>query len=272
MEGSDKQSNSTFQIPPSTPPLVVIVGPTASGKTALAIDIARKYQGEIICADSRTVYKWLDIGTAKPSQAEQAAIPHHLLDVVGPDEPFTAVDFKRLTLEAIEDISTRGKLPIMVGGSGLYIDAVLFNYGFSDQSTPRDRLNPRHSHADAPKHRSPLRKNTVILGITVERADLKKRIESRIEHMVANGFADEVRWLQANYPDSKASLAPGYKAFTDYIHRRVSLEEAKQKFIRNDMALAKRQMTWFKRNNSIHWISNSGEADDILTTKLNKKD
>ncbi|TXG78204.1 tRNA (adenosine(37)-N6)-dimethylallyltransferase MiaA, partial [Patescibacteria group bacterium] len=100
--------------------LLTIVGPTASGKTELAIRIAEKFDGEIVCADSRTVYRGLDIGSAKPTAAEQARAPHHLLDVVDPDEPFTVADFKRLADESIADIRGRGKLPILVGGSGLY--------------------------------------------------------------------------------------------------------------------------------------------------------
>ena len=110
--------------------LISIVGPTASGKTALAIRVAEELSGEIICADSRTVYKGLDIATAKPSRDERNRVPHHALDVVTPDEPFTVADFKQLADKAIKDIQDRGKIPILVGGSGLYIDAVLFNYSF----------------------------------------------------------------------------------------------------------------------------------------------
>ena len=126
-------------------PLVVIVGPTASGKTALAIHLAEKYNGEIVCADSRTVYKGLDIGTAKPSVSEQQRVRHHLIDVVEPDGTFSVADFKMLAVEAINDIESRGKLPILVGGSGLYIDAVVYDFSFSD-GTKRDESNPRHAH------------------------------------------------------------------------------------------------------------------------------
>src|SRR4051794_8421565 len=103
------------------PPLVCVVGETGAGKSALAIKLARRFSGEIIAADSRTVYKGMDIGTAKPSPEDRVAVPHHLLDIVYPDEKFTAADFKRLANAAIKDIAGRGKLPIMAGGSGLYI-------------------------------------------------------------------------------------------------------------------------------------------------------
>src|SRR4051812_49125553 len=110
--------------------LVVVVGETAAGKSALALRIAQKFNGEIVSADSRTVYKGMDIATAKPTAAEMAAVPHHLIDVVDPDEPFTAADFKKRAVKAIDDITNRGKLPILVGGTGLYIDSVLYDYNF----------------------------------------------------------------------------------------------------------------------------------------------
>lgn len=141
-------------------PLIVIVGPTASGKTTLAIELARRLDGEIICADSRTVYKGMDIGTAKPTEEEQLFVPHHLLDVVDPGERFTVADFKRLANEAIIDIIGRGKVPIMVGGSGLYIDAVLFDYKFAPVGTPRDNQNPRHLSKSILVSKEKLRRNT----------------------------------------------------------------------------------------------------------------
>ena len=112
-------------------PLVVITGPTASGKTSLAIRIAKKFNGEIICADSRTVYKGMDIGTAKPTKEEQAGVPHWGIDLVEPGERFTVADFQEYAYKKIDDIRSRGKLPMLVGGTGLYIDAVIDGYEFS---------------------------------------------------------------------------------------------------------------------------------------------
>ncbi|HUA12901.1 MAG TPA: isopentenyl transferase family protein, partial [Candidatus Sulfotelmatobacter sp.] len=122
-------------------PLVVIVGPTCSGKSGLGMKLAEYFNGEIICADSWTVRKGVDIGTAKPTPQDRRSIKHHLLDVIEPDAMFNAAEFKKLATKAIADISNRGKLPIMVGGSGLYIDGLLYNYSFLPPSKLRKKLN-----------------------------------------------------------------------------------------------------------------------------------
>ncbi len=251
-------------------PLVAIVGPTGSGKTTLAIDLARQFDGEIICADSRTVYKGMDIGTAKPTVAERKIVPHHLLDVVEPSEPFTVADFKRLSEATIADIHRRGKLPLLVGGSGLYIDSVLYDYQFAAATAPRDLQNPRHLKADTPKQKQTLRANTLILGLAVERDALKERLSVRVEAMLHRGVIDEARMLTITYPISKAMIAPGYKALLHYNRGEIYLETAKAMFVQNDMNLAKRQMTWFKRNKSIHWINHPKQVVDLITTFLNK--
>jgi tRNA dimethylallyltransferase len=271
MEGGNIGPNHDFQLPSSSSPLLVVVGPTASGKTALAVDLARQFGGEIICADSRTVYKGADIGTAKPSKEDQAEIRHHLLDVVNPDERFTAADFKELAQKAIEDIRGRSRLPIVAGGTGLYIDALLFDYGFSAEDSPRDAANPRHLDKAVPRIRKPLPKDILIIGMQVEKETLRQRIRERVDIMVAKGFEHEVAKLMRDHPDSKVLLAPGYKAFSEYLAGRTSLEEAKALFIQNDMRLAKRQMTWFRRNRHITWVNNPEKAVDLATTFLNKK-
>lgn len=250
--------------------ILVIVGATASGKSALALQLAKQVGGEIICADSRTVYKGMDIGTAKPTAEERSTVPHHLLDVVEPDEPFTAADFKRLAIAAIDEIHAHGRLPIIVGGSGLYIDALLFDYGFSSASAERDPLNPRHLNKAEPRVQQPMRSHTLVIGLDVPREQLKVRIEQRVEAMVKEGFIEEVKNLLTNYPDSKALLAPGYKAFAEHLAGRLSLDEAKVLFIRNDFQLAKRQMTWFRRNKSIHWLSEPSTYLDASLKLLNK--
>lgn len=255
----------------ATGPLIVIVGPTASGKTDLAIHLAKQFDGEIICADSRTVYKGLSIGTAKPTPEQRAHIPHHLLDVVAPCERFTVADFKRLAGRAIDDILGRGKVPIMAGGSGLYIDAVLYDYQFAPEGAQRDPANPRHIKKGTALGRHALRENTLLLGLRMEREVLKDQVMRRVDEMVNTGLIDEVRWLLEQYPASKAADAPGYKAFRQYLDSKISLSEAKALFVQNDMQLAKRQLTWFKRNNSIHWIDNRGEAVELATTFLNKR-
>lgn len=236
-------------------PLLVIVGPTASGKSALAMDLAERLNGELICADSRTVYKGMNIGTAKPSEEERRSIPHHLLDVVEPDQTFTVADFKMLANSAIKDISERDKLPIMVGGSGMYVDSVLFDYEFAPAGTSRDATNPRHIDSEYRHDKKPLRENTLIVGLDVPREVLRERISRRVDAMIQAGFLKEVKRLTADYPDSRALLAPGYNAFSEHLAGHLSEAEAKALFIRNDMNLAKRQMTWFRRNKSIHWLS-----------------
>jgi tRNA dimethylallyltransferase len=287
---------------PNNPPLVVIVGQTASGKSALAMELARRFDGEIIAADSRTIYKGMDIGTAKPTLAERSEVPHHLIDVVAPDEPFTVADFQRLALQALDDIAARSKLPLLVGGSGLYVDAVIYSFGFRSAPNPvaRERLqghtveelqdmlrdegillptnerNPRHliralETAGAPAVREPLRPNTLVLGLELDRGRLRQSIELRVEQMCAAGFVEEVRRLAEQYGwDVPALQAPGYRAFRQYIEGAISLEDAKKLFVQNDMQYAKRQKTWFKRNQDINYISNSAEAVDMVTTFLNK--
>lgn len=250
--------------------LLVVVGPTASGKTALAIDVAERVQGEIICADSRTVYKGMDIGTAKPGHEEQERVRHHLLDIVEPDEDFTAADFKRLANQSIQHIRSRDHLPMLVGGSGLYIDAVLYDYAFSPADVPRDESNPRHVAKSVPQVRKPMRQDAIVVGLNVPREILKQRISERIEAMLEAGFLDEVRRVQAKFSGSKAMLAPGYRAFSEHIAGRLSIEEAKALFITYDLALAKRQMTWFRRNKNIHWLDNPDTYIEQTLELLNK--
>lgn len=285
-------------------PLIVIVGQTASGKTALSLELAERFNGEIIAADSRTVYRGLDIGTAKPTSSEQARVPHHLIDVVTPDQAFTAADFKRLANQAIADITSRGKLPIMVGGSGLYVDAVLYDYQFRPLADPAERQRlaemsvaqlqaeivaknlPMPTNASNPRHlsrvletgqlaaeRHDLRPDTLVLGLQLDREALNQRITERVETMFAAGVVDEARQLLAQYgPDVPALETPGYTALRQYLAGDLSLDQAKQAFVHNDQQLAKRQATWFKRNNSIQWLPQQGtiaKSVDLVTTFLN---
>lgn len=251
--------------------LIVIVGETGVGKSALAMNLAEKFNGEIIAADSRTVYKGMDIGTAKPTKDERRTVKHHLLDVVEPHQKFSVAEFKKLANEAIKDITNRGKLPILVGGSGLYIDSILYDYKFDPQG-PRDPLNPRH-RLKSPLNNK-LRANTIIVGIKIAKNELEKRVERRTETMLELGLIDEVKRLLERYPaETEAFKAPGYKAFIAYAKGQISLDEAKKAFVRADLQLAKRQRTWFKRNKSIHWVKASTDPSYVVeqvTTVLNK--
>lgn len=285
-------------------PLVAIVGETASGKTRLAIDIAKELNGEIICADSWTVRKGLDIGTAKPTIEEQEEVEHHLIDIVEPLDEFNAVKYKELATDCISSISSRGKLPIIVGGTGLYIDSVIYDYSFSPvaESYQRDALNNKSldelvslakekrldlSRVDIRNKRrvvrliesgghkptkAKLRPNTVVIGISVDREELKRRISQRVNNMIEQGLEAEVRSLLKSYSwDQEILKGVGYRQWKEYFEGGQSLEETKKQIISSTINLAKRQRTWFKRNNSIHWYTQPVNLEDIvelITTKL----
>ena len=288
-------------------PLVVIVGETASGKSALALELAKQFDGELICADSWTVRRGLDIGTAKPLAGELAAIQHHLLDIVEPGEDFTAAVFKGLANQAIADISGRGKLPIMVGGTGLYIDSILYDYGFLEAGdrTQRERFdgmsveevlaeiatrgielgdvdvrNKRRlvrliETNGARPTRSELRPNTCIIGMQPERTELAQRIERRVDHMLAAGLEAEVRELVNRYGWQAEGLkGVGYAQWRGYLDGTEPITDTRQKIIKATLDLAKRQRTWFRRNKSIQWISTPVDQQalvDLITTYLSKQ-
>jgi tRNA dimethylallyltransferase len=284
-------------------PLLVIVGETASGKSAAAIEVARKCDGEIIGADSWTVYREFNIGTAKPSKEEMTEVPHHLFDIVNAQDGFNAAVFKELANKAITDIQSRGKLPILVGGTGLYIDSVIFDFGFMPPGEPveRERRNNMTiedllAEAEAEgvsldgvdirnKRRiiraletgglqpssTELRTNTVVLGVAVPREDLRERITKRVDTMLEAGLEDEVKMLADKYGwDVEPMKGIGYREWREYFEGSQTLAVIRERIINSTMKLAKRQRTWFKRNNSIQWQNNRGNIVDIATTLLNK--
>lgn len=290
-------------------PLLVIVGETASGKSALAVELAQQLDGEIICADSWTVRREVSIGTAKPTAEQCAAARHHLLDIVGPCEDFTAAVFKRLANEKIVEIRNRGKLPIMVGGTGLYIDGVVFDFNFlpagdrkyreelsamtNDQLLQKiadaglelggiDTRNKRRlirllETNGAEQTRQPLRENTIMVGLRTDRETLNERIVKRVDAMLAVGLEREVDELQQRYGwDCEALKGVGYSQWKDYFLGQRSAEESaltRQRIIKATQELAKRQRTWFKRNKSIHWYDtpvNDRQIVELATTLLSK--
>lgn len=283
----------------TTPKLIVIVGETASGKSALAMELAEKFSGEIICADSWTVRQEVNIGTAKPSIEDQKRVKHHLLDVAGPDEDFTAAVFKDLANKAIQDIADRGKLPIMVGGTGLYVDGVLYDYGFlpAGDRGEREELNQLNNEqllnkiADLrldlsgidtrnkrrlirlieTKGQRPIkneyRKNTLILGINNDRTALVQRISQRVDNMIEAGLEAEVRSLVEHYGwECEALKGVGYSQWRDYFEDAATLDQTRQKIIKATLDLAKRQRTWFKRNKSIQWFTTPVKQTEIVDT------
>lgn len=285
------------------PPLVVIVGPTASGKTALAIKLAKQYNGEIICADSRTVYEGMDIGTAKPSREEQAGVPHWGLDAVQPDQRFTAAEFKRYAIGKIAEIRSRGRVPFVVGGTGLYVDGILFDYQYDDAYDPalRQRLavltvqelqnycvenniqlpkntqNSRHliraieQKSINNKRKDEIIPNTIVVGIATNRDTLRKRIALRSEQMLSNGVVDEAIKLGKKYGwDIAAMTGNIYPLIKLHLENQVTEEELEVKNTTYDWQLAKRQMTWFRRNPYIYWGHNE-QIHDYVAAVLEHK-
>jgi tRNA dimethylallyltransferase len=288
---------------PDNSPLVVIVGVTGSGKSALSIELAQTFNGEIVAADSRTVYKGLDIGTAKPTTSERRTVRHHLIDVVSPEEIFTVADFKIQAQEAIDAVVARGRVPLLVGGTGLYIDALLYDFSLrptvvddtlraklSRQSPeelrqhildrglklPIDDRNPRRllrtiEANGALSRKEPMRPNTLLIGLSMDREVLHKRITLRVDQMVDAGLVEELGGLSKRYGwEAQALQTPGFKAFRNFLEGAYTLDQAKQEFVRNDMNLAKRQYTWFKRNKDVHWVDAKEKAVELVTTFLNK--
>jgi tRNA dimethylallyltransferase len=253
-------------------PLIVIVGQTASGKSALGLKLAQKFNGEIICADSRTVYKGMDIGTAKPSEDEQKLVRHHLLDIITPDQKFTAADFKNLARRSIKDIAARGKLPIMVGGTGLYVDALLYDFKFAPKDAARDPKNPRHLHKSEKAVYGEVRPNTLIAGIDTEREALVERITARVENMIKRGLRQEAELLADHYGwDAPGLNAIGYREWQTLAENPgISDTEIAAEIIRDTVQYAKRQKTWFKRNKSIQWSNDPSKIVEIATTFLYK--
>ncbi len=284
---------------------ITIVGPTASGKTDLALSLAEQFGGEIICADSRTVYRGLDIGTAKPSAQEQARVPHHLLDVVDPGETLSVAAFKALAEATLIEIAARGHVPMLVGGSGLYVDAVLFDYQFPGAADPdrrrqlealgddelrellaaedslaylsidirnRRRLIRAIETAGQQRQRRPVaRAESLVLGLRLNKEVMQKRIEQRVEKMLERGFLDEVRRIGATYGwDCEALSGIGYRAFKEVILGTKTMAAAKADFIRGDMLLMKRQLTWFKRNPGIVWLDDPRAAPVLVEQFLAK--
>jgi len=288
----------------STVPIIAVVGFTASGKSTLGMQLAKRFNGEIIAADAMTVYRNFDIGTAKPTQKEQSEIQHHLLDIINASSKFSAAEFKQRAEEAIEDIASRGKIPILVGGSGLYIDSILYDYDFRapppntrirlelntktldelvaiagskglsieniDIHNKRRLIRLIESEGSIPVQR-PLRQNVLVLGINMPKETLRKRVEARVSAMLAQGLEDEVRHLSRQYGWRVEPMRSiGYREWQGYFAGSQTLDDVKKAIITHTMQLAKKQRTWFKRNTSIEWVNNFNESVEYTTTFLNK--
>lgn len=285
------------------PKVLAVCGPTASGKTWLGVELALKYGGEIVSADSMQIYKGMDIASAKPSEEEKKGVPHHLMDFLDRDVTFSAADYVRLAREKIDDILSRGKLPIIVGGTGLYIDSLLNNVNFSEMKSDEEYRKSLYDYAAEngnealyerlvkadPEAAELIHMNnlvrviralevihltgrkfsdlktesrlvespydSVIIGLNAaDRSVLYDRINQRVDIMVEMGLIEEARQLWQSAPMKTAANAIGYKELIPYFENEMSLPECIDKIKQETRRYAKRQLTWFRRNDSIEWV------------------
>ena len=279
----------------SKPKVIAIVGATASGKTAYAIELAKKVDGEIISADSRLVYKGFDIGTAKPTKTKQDGIPHHMIDIVEPEFEYSAGLYNTQAKKAIEDILSRGKTPIIAGGTGLYIDILLKNYTLPQIEANHQlrnelkklskedlyetllKLDPQAGESiDINDGKKVIRAIEIIktsgktlkeargiadseyyiewLGRNFDRETLYSRINKRVDKMVESGLIDETKALLSKHgriPNLVNTI--GYREIIGFLDNNYSLDEALELLKKNTRNYAKRQLTWFRKNENISW-------------------
>lgn len=287
------------------PKILVIVGPTASGKTRMAVELAQRHNGEVISADSMQIYRTMDIGTAKPTQEEMGGIPHHMIDVADPEEDFSVARYVEMAARCVDDVLARGKLPIVAGGTGLYIDSLLSGRTFAPfspdsalrgelerelaekggqamlealaQVDPEaaQRLHPndhkrivralevyRSTGKTITQHNRetqtiPPRYNALTIGLAFQdRQAMWRRIDQRVDEMVAAGLEDEVRRLLTSgiSPKCTAMQAIGYKEFTQALSGEMTWQEAADVVKLRSRQYAKRQLTWFGRNPNTRWV------------------
>lgn len=317
LEQSEQLKQPKQQEAGSKIPLLVLVGPTAVGKTALSIELAKRYNAEIISGDSMQVYRGMDIGTAKIKEDEREGIVHHLIDICNPEEAFSAADFQAKAKALIEDIHSRGKLPFVVGGTGLYIESLCYEFRFVDHGSDEqfrtemeqyaaeygnEALHQRLAAVDAEaaerlhyndtrrviralevhhvtgkpysEHQSGQERgqhkvspyNVIILGLTRDRGALYERIEQRIDQMLEEGLVDEVQAL-LNKPAPMHAVprqALGYKEIIAYLQGEISYERAVELLKRDTRRFAKRQLSWFRHMQDLHWVDMDENFEEIL--------
>lgn len=285
--------------------LVVIAGPTAVGKSAVAVELARMINGEIISGDSVQVYRRLDIGSAKVTAAEQQGIPHFMLDILDPEAEFSVAMFQETVRGYIRKINGRGKIPILVGGTGLYIRSVIDPYEFPETGEDKEirlklqalaeregreavhsllakvdpvsaqRLHPNDltrvvralevyhltgspfsNYQNGVQNAGPSEYKLAFFGLTAERSVLYERINQRVDAMLAQGLLDEVKSLLADgvYPFSQSLRSIGYRHAVQYLRGMLSEQEMVRLLKRDTRRFAKRQLTWFNRDERIQWF------------------
>lgn len=267
--------------------IIVIIGPTAVGKTKLSVELAKRINAEIINADAMQVYKKLDIGTAKIKEEEKEGVPHHLFDIANVDDFYTVFDYQKDCRQKIEEIKKQGKNVILVGGTGLYIKAALYDYRFTKDTTYEEYenltneeilkrinkyqktdihinnrrrlvrlLNKLENHEEISYDKDVALYDFKIIGLTTEREKLYKRINDRVDVMVEEGLIDEVSSLREHFASSKAmKTAISYKEFYDYFYRDKKLEDVLEEIKLNTRHYAKRQYTFFNHQFHTKWYN-----------------
>ena len=266
--------------------IIVIVGPTGIGKTKCSIELAKKLDAEIINGDSVAVYKKLDIGSAKPTIEEREGIPHHLIDIREVEEDYSVFDYQKDVREKIEDISKRNKRIIIVGGTGLYIKAALYDYNFTPGTTNNEYsdktneeleelikeygvenipetnnrrrlvrlLNKLENDEEITHNKDQCLYPIKVIGLTTSRETLYDRINKRVDKMVEEGLLDEINSLKEKYKTSRIlNSGIGYKEFYDYLYNNKPLEEVLEEIKQNSRRFAKRQFTFFKHQFNTTW-------------------
>jgi len=295
-----------------TKKLIVILGPTASGKSELALKLAKELNAEIVSADSRQIYKGMDIGTAKPVKKERKIIKHYLIDIKKPNQLYTVWEYKRNAIGTINQIIKRDKVPFLVGGTGLYIKAIVDNLEIPkvkpdwklrkslelkiktqglkslydelikidpeaayivDSQNPRRIIRALEVAIKSKKPFSQQRKkgkslfDVLEIGLNVSEGKLKEKIEKRVDKMVKMGLVKEVENLIEIYDKNLFTFDTiGYREIIDYLTKKISLAKAIEKIKKNTWHFAKRQMTWFKKDERIIWVKNQKEAEKLVKT------
>jgi len=293
--------------------LVAVIGPTGIGKSQLALKLAQTFDGEIVSADSRQVYRYMDIATAKPTLEERALVPHHLIDIVNPDEGFSLARYQQLAYHTIEDIQRRGKRPLLTGGSGLYVWSVLEGWGIPEvppdselrrsleqraatngvdelyqelmkvDPAAAQRIDPRnvrrtiralevYQSTNIPfsqlqrKQSPPF--SALIVGLTVDRAELYRRIDSRVDRMMEQGLVVEVgELLKRGYHSRLPSMSGvGYKQIGKYLLGDITLETAVQQIKFETHRIARHQYAWFRlKDERVRWFDIQSQPDSEIT-------
>ncbi len=259
--------------------LIAIVGPTAAGKTRLAVALAKQFNGELVSADSRQVYEQLNIGSGKEGESRQNTIstladrypslhyiddiPQWLIDIVPPTVNFTVAEYQERAYAVIADIHKRGKLPLLVGGTGLYVTAVLEGYQFKT-GLARQSLNPRHAAGKADKQAPDWQ--TLTLGIDLPKAVLYQKIDQRLDHRLTLGLVTEGQRLIENGVSQARLREFGleYRFLADYLIGAVSYETGVERLKQAIHQFARRQMTWFRHHGSVRWISSDQAAKQLV--------